>query len=89
MEMPQEVFEDFLVALDTENNGIMRKGNQLAHEFTIEEERTYTKHLAFSFSWISEARERGREPRSRMFVKGVKKKVSGYISAQSLTRKAG
>ena len=74
MEMPQEVFEDFLVALDTENNGIMQKGNQLAHEFTIGEERTYTKHLAFFFFLDFRSKGEGKGERKGAKIKDVRER---------------
>ena len=45
--MTKEDFDDLLVVLDTDNHGVMQKGNQLAHEFTIEQGEKYTKHSAF------------------------------------------
>ena len=45
--MTKEVFNNFLVVLDTVNHGIMQSGNHLAHRFTIKEGRTYSEHPAF------------------------------------------
>lgn len=46
-EMTNEDFDNFLTVLDTGNQGIMQKGNKLAHEFTIDQAKSYTQHSAF------------------------------------------
>ena len=69
--MSKEVFEDFLVVLDTNDTGIMQRGNRLVHEFTIEQGRSYTKHPAFLFflDLLSEWGA-GQKQRLMMLVKG-------------------
>lgn len=90
MEMPKEVFEDFLVVLDTQNTGAMQKGNELAHQFTIMQGRNYTKHPAFLFflDFLSKGEEGAKiTGASEREVGRIKKKVQNKLARNVLSGK--
>ena len=78
--MTKEVFNNFLVVLDTVNHGIMQSGNHLAHRFTIKEGRTYSEHPAFLLFLDLLSKEEREDNKindaSERKWKGLKKKAS-------------